>query len=112
MRHVNYDETKIQHIAQTLGVQQHLKDSIAVTNTMFTAPIETSITSSSYVNKTLNRYNKYDGLTPRRHKTTGVWTLFDKLNYILRQIKSRSRNASIIDPIKNRLLIKFDQLPK
>ncbi len=111
MRRTNFDKLEILSLAEGLGVAKQVEDSMRLAAAMFTDYGHLERKSSSYVQKTIKRFEKYKGFTPRAHKSKGRWNTWDKLAYIYKQTRTRSRNSGLFDPLKNRFLVKFDQVP-
>ncbi|WP_170132102.1 nucleotidyltransferase family protein [Arenicella xantha] len=112
MQHAEYNEAKLFTLAKEFGISQHLAESIELVHVLLEGKVSDLRNSSRYVRTTIERYQTHHGLPPRAHKSHDNWTLIDKLSYILRQINTRSCKASLIAPIQNRLLVKFQQVPK
>lgn len=110
MHCTDYNQQSILAIAEDLGVRNQVFESMSFAHVMFSTSSANRNAVSAFEKKAMNRYVSFNGWVPRYHNVDGEWSLMNKLSYIFKQINTRSKKASWSDPIRNRFLVKFEQL--
>lgn len=96
MQQPSFDLEKVNSLAEEWGVLENVEQSIGLVNRFF---IRKTSDNDSYSDFVIKRYNKSNSFPERGHAGKNSWRASDRIEYLLKQIRRRSRKRSWLSPI-------------